>query len=111
MPGAMFLPCASRTPPADGRRETAPIDPGATRDRPQSAHRAWTAALLLIALALLSADQRAHAATTLDSQRALYRSPAAAIARGDRNALARARSALADYPLLPYLELAELRAR
>ena len=70
--------------------------------------------LLILSVALLLAQAGAIAdpgADQLSGQRQQYRAAKAALERGDPQPFFRARSLLADYPLYPYLELAELRRR
>jgi len=68
----------------------------------------------IVGLALLAVHLSAHAApqdAPLAAQRAQYRVAMAALGRGDPAPFHRARATLSGYPLYPYLELAELRAR
>lgn len=64
-------------------------------------------ALLAVHLAALAAPDD----SMLDARRAQYRAAMEGLERGDPGPFRRSREALADYPLFPYLELAELRQR
>ncbi len=69
---------------------------------------------LILSLALSLAPAVAFAdsgSDVLAGQRQQYRAAKSALQRGDPQPFLRARSLLADYPLYPYLELAELRRR
>ena len=69
---------------------------------------------LILSVALLLAPAGAIAGNGTDllaAQRQHYRAAKAALERGDPQPLLRARTLLADYPLYPYLELAQLRRR
>lgn len=69
---------------------------------------------LVLSFTLLLAQAGAFADTAagvLAGQRQQYRAAQVALERGDPQPFLRARSLLADYPLYPYLELAELRRR
>lgn len=69
---------------------------------------------LILSVALLLAPAGAFAGNGTDllaAQRQHYRAARAALGRGDPQPFLRARTLLADYPLYPYLELAQLRRR
>jgi soluble lytic murein transglycosylase len=69
---------------------------------------------LILSFALVLAQAGALADSGRDGlagQRQQYRAAKSALERGDPQPFFRARSLLADYPLYPYLELAELRRR
>ena len=69
---------------------------------------------LILSLALSLAPAVAFAdsgSDVLAGQRQQYRAAKSALQRGDPQPFLRARSLLADYPLYPYLEFAELRRR
>lgn len=72
----------------------------------------WARALSGIALVIMaSCGSGAHASAATDQQRRLFPRIEAALQAGDRTLFERHRKLMASYPLYPYLEFADLKAR